>query len=81
VAAESREQAAGLFMIFWGNGQTGWRLFSELSWWHRCATQPVGSAHAVELTDTYRETQAFGEQALQRRVGDRRMALAGVLHK
>ena len=67
------EQAPSLFMVSPGNRQARFcLLFSQ---W-RNATHAVSSTNTVELTDTHREIESFGDEALEFRTGNRRVALA-----
>lgn len=44
--------------------------------WHQLAAQTMSSMNSVELTDTHREIEPFGDQVLEFRIGSRCMALA-----
>ena len=44
--------------------------------WRRLAAQPMSSTDPVELTDTYGETEPFGDETLEFRTGSSSMALA-----
>ena len=62
-------------MISWGNRQARFGLL--FSRW-RNATHAVSGTDTVELTDTHREIESFGDEVLEFRTGNRRVALAVV---